>query len=238
MVSTLVRIGSVLAVCTAATGMWAARPGGFHPLGPGGGGAMFNPTVSPHDRNTVLVSCDMTGGYITHNAGKSWRMFNLRGTARFVVFDPIDPMTIYAEVTGLWRSTDGGEMWCLLYPQVAAIQVIQMNSDHADERILANPDPLGQITALAVDPSDSKLLYASAVHSEQAALFVSRDRGESWNRRTIIPETAKRMWVDSKSPIAERRLYLGSAHAVALVAGGRLQSFSTPKPMTDFSAGF
>ena len=58
-------------------------------IGPGGGGSMFNPTVSPHDKNTVLVSCDMTGAYITHDGGQSWRMFNLRGTVRFFAFDPI-----------------------------------------------------------------------------------------------------------------------------------------------------
>jgi len=39
----------------------AARPGGFQIVGPGGGGAMFNPTISPHDPKTVLISCDMTG---------------------------------------------------------------------------------------------------------------------------------------------------------------------------------
>ena len=35
------------------------RPGGFTVVGPGGGGAMFHPTVSPHDTETILVSCDM-----------------------------------------------------------------------------------------------------------------------------------------------------------------------------------
>ena len=48
-------------------------------VGPGGGGAMFSPTVSPHDPDFAFVSCDMTGSYITRDGGKSWRMFNLRG---------------------------------------------------------------------------------------------------------------------------------------------------------------
>ncbi len=69
----------------------ASRPGGFRVIGPGGGGAMFNPTISPHDTNTALVSCDMTGSYITHDGGRSWRMFNLRGTTKFFVFDPLAP---------------------------------------------------------------------------------------------------------------------------------------------------
>src|SRR5205807_759532 len=53
------------------------RPGNFRVIGPGGSGAMFHPTASPHDLDTVLVGCDMTGTYITHDGGKSWRMFNL-----------------------------------------------------------------------------------------------------------------------------------------------------------------
>src|SRR5579864_6855977 len=100
----------------------AERPGGFRIIGPGGGGAMFNPTISPHDSNTVLVSCDMTGSYITHDGGRSWRMFNLRGTTRFFVFDPLDSHTMYAETIGLWRSTDDGESWKLVYPKPAAVE--------------------------------------------------------------------------------------------------------------------
>src|SRR2546430_15572801 len=86
-----------------------SRPGDFKIIGPGGGGAMFHPTISPHDPNTVLVSCDMTGSYITHDAGKSWRMFNLRGVVQFFDFDPLDRKVIYAQSNGLWRSQDEGD---------------------------------------------------------------------------------------------------------------------------------
>src|ERR1041385_716292 len=86
-----------LLLASAAT---AARPGDFQVIGPGGGGAMFNATISPHDPNTVLISCDMTGAYITHDAGRSWRMFNLRGTVKFFLFDPADAKTIYIKTFG------------------------------------------------------------------------------------------------------------------------------------------
>src|ERR1700747_1929641 len=96
-----------------------ARPGGFHLVGPGGGGEMFHPTISPHDANTVLVNCDMTGAYITHDGGKSWRMFNLRGVVQFFAFDPTDKNVIYTQATGLWRSEDQGFTWRLVYPKPA-----------------------------------------------------------------------------------------------------------------------
>src|SRR5258706_7947543 len=49
----------------------------FRPVGPGGGGALFAPAISPHDPGRVLVACDMTGSYISYDAGEAWRMFNL-----------------------------------------------------------------------------------------------------------------------------------------------------------------
>src|SRR6266446_5860685 len=121
------------------------RPGDFTIVGPGGGGAMFHPTISPQDAETVLVSCDMTGAYISHNGGKSWRMFNLRGVVEFFAFDPKDKNVIYAQATGLWRSSDNGETWNLVYPKASAIKAIKMNSDHSDEDIIADPDPLSTI---------------------------------------------------------------------------------------------
>src|SRR5258705_6602647 len=42
-------------------------------LGPGGGGTMVSPTISPHDPSGVLEHCDMTGGYITTERGSTGR---------------------------------------------------------------------------------------------------------------------------------------------------------------------
>src|SRR5262245_31586389 len=151
------------------------RPGNFQIVGPGGGGAMFHPTVSPHDIDTVLVSCDMTGAYISHDGGKSWRMFNLRGVVEFFAFDPNDKNVIYAQATGLWRSSDNGETWELVYPKPSSVKGVRMNSDHSDEEIVADPDPLGSIAAMAVDPVDSKTFYLTTGNRRKAsfAVFVS-----------------------------------------------------------------
>src|SRR5947209_2079786 len=171
----MAKMGQCLILVLALSGLaFGVRPGDFKVLGPGGGGAMFNPTISPHDPNTVLVSCDMTGAYITHDGGQSWRMFNLRGVVHFFVFDPSDPKTIYAGTKALWRSSDGGETWNLVYPKASAVRGIRMNSDHADENILADPDPLGTILALAVDPDDHRVVYAGTAKDKQFPVFLSR----------------------------------------------------------------
>lgn len=94
------------AVCMVSQTIQASE---FAVVGPGGGGAMFHGTINPHDANEVLVACDMTGAYVTHDGGNSWRMFNLRGTAQFFAFDPLRPHVIYTGTRASWRSTNNGE---------------------------------------------------------------------------------------------------------------------------------
>jgi photosystem II stability/assembly factor-like uncharacterized protein len=227
---------AVLSVCL--TAAFADRPGGFRVIGPGGGGAMFNPTISPHDPNTVLISCDMTGSYITHDGGLTWRMFNLRGVVNFFVFDPIDSKTMYAHATALWRSTDGGENWNLVYPSPSAVKGVRMNSDHADEQILAEPDPLKTIAALAVDPANSLVLYAAAGTKESPALFVSRDYGKSWQKQANLPDVPRRLWVDPHSSADSRRLFLASSHTIAVIISGGVRTLPLPEAVSDISLGF
>jgi len=223
-------------VCLATA--FAQRPGNFRVIGPGGGGAMFNPTISPHDMNTVLVSCDMTGSYITHDGGLTWRMFNLRGVVDFFVFDPVDPKTMYAHATGLWRSTDGGERWELVYPSPSAVKGVKMNSDHSDEQILADPDPLQAISALVTDPSNSKFLYAAAGTKESPALFVSRDYGKSWQKEVALPDVPRRLWVDPNSPSDSRTLFVASEQAIAVISHGAVHRFPLPAAASDITLGF
>ena len=113
---------------------------------------MFHPTIDPRDLNEVLVACDMTGSYMSHDGGHTWRMFNLRGTVRFFAFDPQRPRVIYAATKALWRSTDDGESWNLVWPKPSTVNGVGMNSDHADETILSDSNPLGESSALAIDP--------------------------------------------------------------------------------------
>src|SRR6202167_3013936 len=216
----------------------AERPGAFRVIGPGGGGAMFNPTISPHDPKTVLISCDMTGSYITHDGGRSWRMFNLRGVVNFFVFDPLDAKTIYAHATGLWRSTDGGEQWSLVYPSPSAVKGVKMDSDVSDDLILAYPDPLSTIAALAVDPSNSQVLYAAAGTKDGPALFISRDYGKRWQKQATLSDLPRRIWVDAHSPPDGRTLFLASAHTIAVSSQEGVHSVPFPAPVTDTSLGF
>src|SRR5438093_5499792 len=219
-----------------------SRPGGFKIIGPGGGGAMFHPTISPHDSSTVLVSCDMTGSYITHDAGKSWRMFNLRGVVQFFVFDPLDRKVIYAQSNGLWRSQDEGESWSLIYPKPSSVKSIKMSSDHSDEDLVAEPNPLGTITAMAIDPSDSKTIYVAAGDRKKGtfAPFTSRDGGEKWVKEGNLPGLTDKLWVNPHSPADARILLLAGPNFIAKKTSSGVERISGPsaKTFTDISVGF
>jgi photosystem II stability/assembly factor-like uncharacterized protein len=240
MPSFLLRLALVVLVFAVPDGH---RPGDFRIIGPGGGGAQFHPTISPHDADTVLVSCDMTGAYISHDGGKSWRMFNLRGVVEFFVFDPKDKNVMYAQATGLWRSTDNGETWNLVYPKPASVKAIKMNSDHSDEEIIAEPDPLGGISAMAIDPSDSKTLYVTAGSRAKGAfgVYVSHDAGDSWSKTGDLPDFATKIWVNPHSPEKDRTLVIAGPRFLAVKKGSaEIKKLTAPgaKSMSDVSVGF
>jgi len=184
---------------------------------------MFHPTISPHDVKTMLVACDMTGAYITHDGGHSWRMFNLRGTVRFFAFDPVDPRTIYAGVTGLWRSTDAGETWSLVWPRPATVTGIEMSSDHADETIVSSDNPLGAILAFAIDPHNSRKLVAGTAN----AVYISSNAGNSWTKSVDLPEKALRIG------IFDNVIYAAMAHGI--MVGGKMHHAPTSATFTDVS---
>src|SRR5256885_5828012 len=170
---------------------------------------MFHPTISPHDPNTALVSCDMTGSYITHDGGKSWRMFNLRGVVQFFVFDRLKKDVIYAQATGLWRSQDNGETWALIYPRPSSVKAVKMNPAHSDEDIVAEPNPLGgNITAMAIDPEDSQRFYVAAGDRKRGGLclFSSPDGRQNLEEKKKPTELANRLLGDTASPQSEPTL--------------------------------
>jgi photosystem II stability/assembly factor-like uncharacterized protein len=218
------------------------RPGDFKIVGPGGGGAMFHPLVNPLDPNTVLVACDMTGAYISHDAGKSWRMFNLRGVVQFFVFDPLDKNVMYAQANGLWRSQDNGETWTLIYPKPSSLKGVKMSSDHSDEDLIADPDPLGNISAMAIDPTNSKTLYAAAGNraAGKFGMFISRDGGESWEKSKDLPGLAFKLIVNPFSPSRDRTMVAAGSEFIEAGSISGLKKVPLPpgKKISNFSMGF
>ena len=209
-------------------------------LGPGGGGAQFHPTVSPHDPNEVLVGCDMTGSYITHDAGASWRMFNLRLPARFFVFDPAGADTIYTLSGGLWRSVDAGETWSLVYPNPNNVTGLNMADDHAGPNFTLTDGTYGRMLALAIDPDNSNSLYAAIQEEGVVSLNTSADQGATWRKRGALPGGVRSIFIHPESPVNDRTLYVLGPKGVTVRKGGAWRTGAMPGDETfvDLSLGF
>jgi photosystem II stability/assembly factor-like uncharacterized protein len=167
-------------------------------LGPGGGGAQFYPTISPHDPNLVLVACDMTGSYVSRDGGESWRIFNLGGTTRGFAFDPVDPKMLYALNSGaLWRSSDTGANWQMVYPHPKRVTGSDMSNDHASVRLLVEGKPAPPARAFAVHPRDGKRLYMIV----EDRVMRSSDRGATWTEGDSVPAGTQQIYISSSGDV-------------------------------------
>jgi len=193
-------LGCAILLVLTALACAAQKPGtnSWKVIGPGGGGTTIGPTISPHDSRLVVEHCDMTGGYITRDNGQSWRMFNLRGGITVFAFDPSDPRVIYAGNAGLWRSSDSGRTWKMLFPSPARNTIEHQLGDHSDY-VLTSSDPAypgGDVSAIAIAPRSGQNgqgspehLYLSFEQRGQPAVIVSSlDGGASWSRLATLPQ--------------------------------------------------
>jgi photosystem II stability/assembly factor-like uncharacterized protein len=188
-------------------------------VGPGGGGTMIAPTISPHDSQLVVEHCDMTGGYITHDNGQSWRLFNLRSVIDVFAFDPADPKVVYAGNAALWRSSDSGRTWKMFFPSPARNTVEHQIGDHSNYS-LTSGDPVypgGDITAIAIAPGSPKRIYlafrsrghsavdaggSGHIEPDGTVIVSSADGGVSWNRLATLPQSVQLLALENSSLIA------------------------------------
>ena len=161
-------------------------------VGPGGGGALYRPTVSPASRDVVLIACDMTGAYRSGDGGRRWRQLDFGTVARAFAFDPERPRTVWAGASGLFRSDDGGMSWRLVLPRPRSVRAERFLGDEADHRFEADPPwRAGVVDVVLVDPADSRHLLVG-VSADRLSLLESRDRGRRF-AETAAPEGAS--WV-------------------------------------------
>jgi photosystem II stability/assembly factor-like uncharacterized protein len=209
--------------------------------GYGGGGAMFNPAVSPHNADYAYVACDMTGSFVTYNGGLSWRMFSLREPVKYFVFDPVDSNIVYANSIALFKSTDRGNTWNILYPGPAEIKGIVAKGDHAEEIIITNDNTHRQVLALAVDPDNSMKLHAVISVDNVEAYYFSDDQGGNWTKEKVIEPGAKNIYIDPSSPEDNRTLYITGKNSITIKEKGTWKTNPGPVnvvSINEFSGGF
>ena len=209
--------------------------------GYGGGGAMFNPAVSPHNENYAYVACDMTGSFVTYNGGVSWRMFSLRGPVEYFVFDPVDSNTVYANSIALFRSKDRGNTWDIVYPGPAEIKGIVAKGDHAEEIIITSDSTRRHVLALAVDPDNSMKLHAAISVDNVIGYYFSNDQGGHWTKEKDLENGAKNIFIVPSSPKQDRIIYITGKNSITVREKGIWITNPGPENvdvLTEFSGGF
>lgn len=94
----------------------ALPPSKWACMGPGGGGAMYTPTISPHDPKVGIINCDMGGVYLTRDGGVNWHILPMN-LGHGVAFSPTDPNVMFVGCSGkMFRSADGGVNWTAVTP--------------------------------------------------------------------------------------------------------------------------
>ncbi len=209
--------------------------------GPGGGGAMFYPAVSPFDPDVAFVSCDMTGSFTTQDGGNSWRMFNLRGVSHFYTFDPQHKEVVYASSIGLFRSRDTGATWDIVYPNKSDIMGVVSSGDHAEETIVTKDSIEHRVLALAIDPADSRQLYAAIRSANETAFYASSDQGDTWKKEKVLEDGARNIFILPSSPANDREIYVTGRSTIIVRKNGEWTVNRAPdhvKKVTAFSGGF
>lgn len=181
-------------------------------IGPGGGGGVFLPTISPFNIDLVLSYCDMTGAYLSENGGNDWRMINFGTVPIDFAFDPIDSNTIYVATRGyryaeergsglsmLFRSTDRGKNWSVVYPDINEAKKIGdlQGLDYQPSEVIPGSFD-ATIQKIAIDPRNNNRIYLglspltsylskSSQTDKQSLIIGSTDSGKSWKLLANVP---------------------------------------------------
>jgi photosystem II stability/assembly factor-like uncharacterized protein len=163
------------------------------------------------------------GLYISNDGGVNWESeADMRGQSiRSLAAAPSDPKTLVAgTLTGVYRSTDGGERWQLISP-VGSQEIHEVESVAIDP---ANPQIIyagtwhlpwkttdggehwtnikqgviddSDVFSIIVDPKDPSVVYASAC----SGIYKSQNGGEKFQKVQGIPSTARRTRVLMQDP--------------------------------------
>jgi photosystem II stability/assembly factor-like uncharacterized protein len=214
---------------------------GWDKVGPGGGGAMFWPAISPHDPDYAYVACDMTGSYVTYNGGMSWRMFNLHGGVSFFTFDQANPAVVYACSIALFKSADSGKTWKIVYPVPSEVAGIISKGDHAEESVVMRDSTRREVLALAVDPANSLKLHAAISIDGNTGYYISDDQGDSWLKVRNIEKEVKNIFIDPASSLDDRTIYFTCSNEVIAREKGKWSTnYGVPgvNRLNEYCAGF
>src|SRR2546426_2326970 len=173
------------------------------------GGQVLSLAIDRSNPATIYAAT-ASGVFKSTNGGESWSSSLTNTYVQIVAIAPTTPTTLYAgSRTGVYRTTDGGASW------------------HAMNNGLTNQYGTAYVIALAVDPTNSNVVYAGGL-----------DPGVSGGYPNIIYKTTNggASWAVSRSagPYTEiNTLVVDPTNANTIYAGGAIGAAGTVFKTTD-----
>lgn len=203
----------------------SAQPVQWNSVGIGGGGALFSPSISPHDDSEYFVSCDMTDLFHSSDAGETWDVVpftEIRSFPEAEIQFTSDPYILYA----------------LHYDFVADRKVPVKSNDRGKHWSTLPQDPTeGEAYYLLADPGSKTRLIVTNYES----IFFSDDGGNSFEEVYTNLENdgayiAGAFWVDSEIFIAVTRGILRSTDGGSEFQLIQYSGISNSEGIVSFSA--
>ncbi|MCZ7645208.1 MAG: hypothetical protein M5U26_07980 [Planctomycetota bacterium] len=180
---------------------WAAPVSSAEPgpvwvqLGLSGGGNMYMPAISGADPDLMMLSCDMSGAYISTDGGHRWNMIHHRqltgNTSCKPGMHPRDPNVIYASSN-----------W--------APRTLKVTRDRGMTWTLAGEAPMAFRGEIVLDPDNPELLIAG----QEKGACLSRDGGKTWTACAGPDGEGVAFHFDRTSPADKRRVFAATKKGV------------------------
>lgn len=153
-------------------------------IGIGGCGCTNTPTISPFDSETMITLTDMGGFFVSNNGGENWQRKDTKGVVNSVTFDPNKEGIIYVGGSGLYKSTDNGKKFEMIYPKKDKI-ITEMNRFEDGKTFYYTTDgyeTFKPIRNIAIDPDDSNHIFIAQYDFNNGVILESKDGGNSFER--------------------------------------------------------
>jgi len=207
------------------SGIISAQPTEWGSVGIGGGGALFSPSISPHDDSEYFVACDMTDLFHSVDGGKNW------------VVIPFTEIRSFPEAE-VQFTNDPDILYSLHYDFVADRKIPVKSNDGGKHWSTLTQDPTeGEAYYLFANPGNSQRLIVSNYET----IFYSNDGGNTFqeiysNFENDGAYIAGTFWQDDQIYIAVSQGILTSTNGGIQFQLNQYPGISTSEGIVSFSA--
>ncbi|MEE9445803.1 MAG: hypothetical protein V3V19_09085 [Cocleimonas sp.] len=205
-------------------------------VGMGGGGGIELPSISPHNKDTVFITTDMSGVYKTENFGENWSLLPFRTQGQAGITDrggssPIqftsDPKILYANHRDTFpsdfddidsldhiryavKSTDGGKTFHKLKSPDADISAQVYADPKSSTRLIINAEIMrgsdGEMRILYSDNGGDTFSDTGIRATKQGDDTVLLLSGVHWNNKDIVIATNAGLFVSTTEKISFKKV--------------------------------